>query len=78
MATTSAERLSRLRGITSSGEARQIRERARLSQADVARSVGADQSTVARWERGERAPRGAAALKYALLLDRLQTMEMAS
>ena len=78
MAITSAERLSWLRGITFSGKARQIRECARLSQADVARSVGADQSTVARWERGERVPRGAPALKYALLLDRLQSVELAS
>jgi DNA-binding transcriptional regulator YiaG len=68
---TTAERLQAVRASTTSGTARSIRLDARLSLHDVASSIGVDCSTVARWERGERLPRGAAALRYAALLDRL-------
>jgi DNA-binding transcriptional regulator YiaG len=69
--TTTAEKLQALRARTASGEARKIREAARLSLNDIARSVGTHYSTIARWESGERLPRGEAALRYAALLDRL-------
>lgn len=69
--TTVAERLSHLRALTQSGEARAIRERARLALSDIAQSIDADPSSVGRWERGERLPRGEVALKYARLLERL-------
>lgn len=71
MARTIAEELQQLRELTSNGGARAIRESARLSQADVALSVQTDPSTIARWERGERLPRGDAAVRYARLLARL-------
>lgn len=70
--TTVAEQLQLVRQFTTSGDARRLRELARLSQSEVGRSVGVDASTVARWERGERLPRGEAAIRYARLLDRLQ------
>jgi transcriptional regulator with XRE-family HTH domain len=52
---------------------RLIRERARLSQADVARAIGVTPSAVSRWESGVRlTPRSDAALaRYVELLDRL-------
>ncbi len=65
------ERLSRVRELAISGEARMIRENARLSTTDLARAIGVDKSTVSRWERGQRAPRGRAALRYEALLARL-------
>jgi DNA-binding transcriptional regulator YiaG len=70
-ATTRVERLARARAMTTTGEARSVRKRSRLSLADVGRTVGVDTSTVGRWERGERVPRGDAAWRYADLLDRL-------
>jgi DNA-binding transcriptional regulator YiaG len=69
--TTTAEKLQAIRTRIISGEARQIREAAHLSQSELARSVGVDNTTLCRWESGERFPRGEAALRYAALLDRL-------
>jgi DNA-binding transcriptional regulator YiaG len=69
----SVQELAEAREFIASGEARRIREAARLSLADVAGAVGADYSGVGRWERGERVPRGPAAIKYARLLTRLRT-----
>lgn len=56
----------------SSGEARQTREALNLSLVDVASRIPADPSAIGRWERGERTPRGPAAIKYAELLIRLR------
>jgi len=64
-------RLARVRQLTATGEARRLRLRARLSLGDIARSIGVERTTVLRWERGERQPRGSAALEYGDLLDRL-------
>lgn len=58
------EALQEVRQWARSGAARQRRLDALLSQADVANAVGVDASTVARWERGERLPRGSAAHRY--------------
>jgi DNA-binding transcriptional regulator YiaG len=73
--TTKAERLQALRELTTSGKAREIREAARLTESEIARSVGTHYSTVSRWESGQRLPRGEAALRYAALLDRLAKAE---
>jgi transcriptional regulator with XRE-family HTH domain len=62
--------VAQLRADVASGRAREIRERAHLSQADVARALGVDQPTVARWEAG-RAPSRRHATRYAELLWRL-------
>ncbi len=73
--TTSARtvrRLAEARALVTSDEARRIREAAHLSLVNVGTAVGADPSTVGRWERGERIPRGPAALKYAQLLTSLK------
>ena len=68
----SVEQLIQARALITSGEARRIREAARLSLVTVARAVEADPSAIGRWERGERLPRGSAALKYAQLITRLR------
>lgn len=71
MTITKAERLQTVRALTTSGKARDIREAAHLTLAEIGRSVGVHYSTVARWEAGERLPRGDAALRYVSLLERL-------
>jgi transcriptional regulator with XRE-family HTH domain len=68
----SAVALARLRADMASGRAREVRERARLSQAEVAEAVGVTQPTVAGWESGRRKPHGDRAARYADLLARLE------
>jgi hypothetical protein len=50
---------------------RLLRERAGLTQAELARSLDVDRATVSRWEAGIRAPRGRSWAAYAVLLERL-------
>ena len=57
-----------------SGRAREIRKRAGLTQADVARAVGVVQPTVAAWEAGRRVPPASYALKLADLLWKLDKL----
>jgi transcriptional regulator with XRE-family HTH domain len=54
-----------------SGRAREVRERARISQSEVARLLGVKPNAVSRWETGERRPRGTTGVRYAKLLERL-------
>jgi DNA-binding transcriptional regulator YiaG len=65
-------RLAKIRALAISGEARQIRERALLSCADIARTCGVDQATVWRWEEGTRRPHGEPAIRYGDLLESLE------
>ncbi|WP_432135176.1 helix-turn-helix domain-containing protein [Streptomyces sp. bgisy154] len=65
-------RLADVRSALSSGEAQHLREAADLSISEIARACGVDQSTVWRWERGLRKPRGTAALLYGQLIDELR------
>lgn len=67
--------LARLRADVASGRAREIRERARLSQAELAEAVGVKQPTVAGWESGRKMPHGEPAARYAALLARLEQAE---
>lgn len=54
------------------GAARALRLSAGLSLREIAEEVGAgDPSTVLRWEKGQRRPRGEMAERYGDLLDRL-------
>ena len=50
---------------------RLLRERAGLSQADLAAVLGVSDGTISRWETGARYPRRAALTAYAEVLERL-------
>jgi len=63
--------LARMREMARSGEARELRIRAGLSLANVARDLGVSPSSVYYWEYG-RVPRGKAAVRYAHLLFALE------
>jgi transcriptional regulator with XRE-family HTH domain len=62
--------LAHVRELAATGRAREIRERNRLSQRDVAERVGTTPASVSRWESGARIPRRLA-LVYARLLAEL-------
>jgi DNA-binding transcriptional regulator YiaG len=66
--------LAEARRLLRSGEARDIRLRAGLSQTEVARSVGVTAGAVSRWETGSRRPVGEAAVRYARLLADLESL----
>lgn len=72
MAAIDALTLVWLRDQLASGKAQQARQRARLSQSEVADAIGVTQSAVGLWEQGRRLPRGVAALRYAALLRELR------
>lgn len=65
-------RLSALRFACRTGAARSIRELAGIRQTELAEALGVDDSTVARWESGERTPRAAVGHRYAELLEQLE------
>jgi transcriptional regulator with XRE-family HTH domain len=71
MTTKDLQRLTVVRRLAASGEARRRREAAGISLAELAEHCGVDASSVWRWERGVRRPRGDAALRYGRLLDLL-------
>lgn len=78
MAQTQILRLASVRAAVSSGEARRLREAARLSIGEVASACGVDQSTIWRWERGTRSPRASdKLLKYGELIESLREQESA-
>jgi DNA-binding transcriptional regulator YiaG len=66
--------VAQLRADVASGRVRAIRERARLSQSEVARAVDVHWTTIAHWEAGRRVPRGEAAARYAEFLWQLDLM----
>lgn len=67
--------LARLRRFVRTGEAEGLRERAGLSQVEVAAAVGTSNVTIHRWESGTRVPHGAPALAYWRLLQQLMRSE---
>lgn len=52
--------------------ARLVRNRAGLTQAELADVLGVDRSAVSRWESGARTPRSAVLARYMDLLDRIK------
>ena len=64
--------LAQIRAAVKDDTPRRVRQAAQLSLAEVGNVCGVDQSTVHRWERGLRSPRGAAGVKYARFIDKLQ------
>ncbi|NEN07611.1 helix-turn-helix transcriptional regulator [Diaminobutyricibacter tongyongensis] len=72
MTKTDPAKIAKARAAASNGEGRALRLKNRLSLSEVASVCEVDQSAVWRWEQGERAPRAAAAIRYANLLDILR------
>lgn len=64
--------LAEVRALVASGEARRIREAARLGVAEMGRAVGVSHTVILRWEANERTPRGEPALRYGRLLAALR------
>jgi transcriptional regulator with XRE-family HTH domain len=66
--------LVEMRRLVATGEARARRQRAGLSLAEVAATIGVTPAAISRWENDHRRPtRHASALAYADLLKRLGT-----
>jgi transcriptional regulator with XRE-family HTH domain len=59
--------------MAATGEARSIRESARVSRQTLADAIDVEAGTLARWERGERTPRPDSALRWAEVLEALMT-----
>ncbi len=72
MNNTDVVTLAQARRYAQTGEGARIRAAALLSLRDVAEVSNCAPATVWRWERGERAPRGDAAVAWARLLHDLQ------
>jgi transcriptional regulator with XRE-family HTH domain len=62
------------RSAVSSGSGQKLRERAGLSQSDIARLTGVTPAAICRWEAGERTPSGATAVAYAKALRRVEKL----
>jgi transcriptional regulator with XRE-family HTH domain len=58
--TAKDDRRARVLGWLASGQARQARKDARISQVRAAREIGVSPDAVSRWERGVQEPRSAA------------------
>lgn len=71
---TTAMQLAQVRRLTRSGVARRRRIAARLSLAEIAAEIGVAPSTVFRWEKNKRTPRGDAAVAYLRVLDEIAPM----
>lgn len=59
------------------GAAQALRVENHLSLGDIARELGTSPTTVWRWERGERVPRGDLAVGYAWILAGLANLTVA-
>jgi DNA-binding transcriptional regulator YiaG len=59
------------------GTGRTIRQNADLSIAEVAATIGTNRGGLSRWERGEAAPHGPAAISWAALLHTLKNRQHA-
>lgn len=72
MNTQAILRLAAARAHAATGTGRTIRQRHRLTLVEVADAIGIDQPMLSRWERGERRPKGEAALRWVDLLADLE------
>lgn len=68
---TITERAMQVREWIETGQARQLREAAGLSQALAAQDCEVTQGAIVRWEKGKRMPRGRNVLAYHRFLFRL-------
>jgi DNA-binding transcriptional regulator YiaG len=71
MTSTDVVGIARMRAQLSNGEARAMRECARVSRAEIAAALGVHETAVEKWESGTRSPRGEVALRYKHLLEQL-------
>ena len=70
MNTSDIRLLAWIREAAASGEAQEIR--GQISRAEISAVVGVTPDAIGRWERGERVPTGAPALKYARVIAKLR------
>ncbi len=73
--TPTAELIDQLRAarrLPTPAACRAIRLAAGATQLQLADALGADRVSIARWETGERSPRGEMRLRYIALLDELR------
>lgn len=66
------DRARQRRQVADPARRREIRERAGLTQAEIAAAVDVDDATISRWESGDRSPRGETGDRYVALLRRLE------
>jgi transcriptional regulator with XRE-family HTH domain len=69
--------LTQLSEWITTGRARELREHAHMSRLSVAAEMQVWPSTIARWESGERTPRGRSAIEYYTLLAELNAEQRA-
>lgn len=69
---TTAIEVALARAMAKSGEARAIRERARLSLADVGTEVDVHPATLCRWENGEVRPRAEPGVRWYRFMRQLR------
>jgi transcriptional regulator with XRE-family HTH domain len=62
------------RSAVRTGSGQKLRERAGLSQSELARLTGVTPGAICRWEAGERTPSEAAAVAYAKALRRVEEL----
>lgn len=70
--------VAKARHLLATGEAKQIRLSGHVEISAIARDLGVSQTTVWRWENGQRIPRGPVAVRYAQILERLRAVGEAS
>ncbi len=66
-----AVEIARIRELVRTGRAREIREGAHVSRAEVAADLGVHETTIQKWEAGLREPSGRLALRFGRLLREL-------
>lgn len=74
--TDEAALIAWVRQAAASGHGRAIRQKARLSQAEMGRALGVTHAAVNGWETGRRSPSGAVALRYGELLRTLERVSI--
>jgi len=67
--------LQTARRFLETGRAKEIRETARLSQAEVAEALGVRQCSISFWESGRHVPRRETALRYHRLMRAIERRE---
>jgi transcriptional regulator with XRE-family HTH domain len=75
MAESRLMQLARIRRMQQNGEAQRIRERAGITVRALARELGINEATLARWELRSHRPREAVALRWLAALDALAELD---